>query len=193
MEMVRVLNYFKKLLFSFYIFFYLLGNGKTRRSRDYIKQTSNSTSESEDEFMGATTRRAWTDICKVPSSHSEDETNDKKKKLNKSKKTVAAKKAVAKGRIRKPKLKRPLKISGLDLLHSQTLFSTSDQAIGIRLPAAAGCIDEQLTNYAGTMTHEELDVPDPSTEPPYGLKILLDVYKTQFMNFLENMRSASFK
>jgi len=143
--------------------------------------------------MGATTRRTWTDICKVPSSHSEDETNDKKKKLNKSKKTAAAKKAVAKGRIRKPKLKRPLKISGLDLLHSQTLFSTSDQAIGIRLPAAAGCIDEQLTNYAGTMTHEELDVPDPSTEPPYGLKILLDVYKTQFMNFLENMRSASFK
>lgn len=143
--------------------------------------------------MGATTRRAWTDICKVPSSHSEDETNDKKKKMNKSKKTVAAKKAVSKGRIRKPKLKRPLKISGLDLLHSQTLFSTSDQAIGMRLPAAAGCIDEQLTNYAGTMTHEELDVPDPSTEPPYGLKILLDVYKAQFMSFLDNMRSASFK
>ncbi|KAL7039033.1 hypothetical protein ACKWTF_009773 [Chironomus riparius] len=170
------------------------GNGKTRRSRDYNKQTSNSTSESEDEFMaGATTRRTWTDICKVVSSHSEDETNDKKKKLNKGKKTVAAKKAVAKGRIRKPKLKRPIKISGLDLLHSQTLFSTSDQAIGIRLPAAAGCIDEQLTNYAGTMTHEELDVPDPSTEPPYGLKILLDVYKAQFMSFLDNMRSASFK
>ena len=129
--------------------------------------------------MGTTTRRAWTDFCKVPSSQSEDETNDKKKKLTKSKKTAASKKAVAKGRIRKPKLKRPLKISGLDLLHSQTLFSTSDQAIGLRLPAATGCIDEQLTNYAGTMTHEELDVPDPSREPPYGLKILLDVYKAQ--------------
>lgn len=90
-------------------------------------------------------------------------------------------------------MKRPLKISGLDLLHSQTLFSTSDQAIGMRLPPAQGCVDEQLTNYAGTMTHEELDVPDPTTEPPYALKILLDVYKAQFMSFIDQMRSNSFK
>lgn len=171
-----------------------LGNGKTRRSRDYNKQNSISSSESEDEFMNAAnTRKGWAEFCKARSSQSEDETNDKnKKKLPKSKK-IPPKKQVAKGRIRKPKLKRPLKISGLDLLHSQTLFSTSDQAIGMRLPPAAGCIDEQLTNYAGTMTHEELDVPDPSTEPPYALKILLDVYKAQIMSFLENMRSNSFK
>lgn len=171
-------------------FVFFLGNGKTRRSRDYNKQASLSSSESEEEILTATARKGWAEFCKVQSSQSEDEA-DKKKKLGKSKKTAVKK--VSKGRIRKPKMKRQLKISGLDLLHSQTLFSTSDQAIGMRLPPAAGCVDEHLTNYAGTMTHEELDVPDPSTEPPYALKILLDVYKAQFMSFIDTMRSNAFK
>jgi [histone H3]-lysine79 N-trimethyltransferase len=171
----------------------IVGNGnKTRRSRDFNKQTSSSTTDSDEDFTETTTRRAWSDFCKGRSSQSEDETIEKKKKLGKTKKISAPKKA-GKGRNKKPKLKRALKISGLDLLHSQTLFSTSDQAIGLRLPPAAGCIDEALTNYAGTMIHEELDVPSTSTEIPYSLKILLDVYKAQFMSFLESMKSSAFK
>jgi [histone H3]-lysine79 N-trimethyltransferase len=102
--------------------------------------------------------------------------------------------AAAAGRIRKPKLKRALKITGLDLLHSQTCFSTSDKAIGMRLPPAAGCVDEQLSKYVGTMIHEELDdIPPTTNDIPYALKILLDVYKNQFMSFIESMKSSAFK
>lgn len=170
----------------------VLGNGtKSRRSRDMNKQHSGSTTETDDEFTGTTTRKAWSDYCKGKSSQSEDDLrSEKKKKLARTKKLPASKK-VSKGRIRKPK--RPIKITGLDLLHTRTLFSTSDQAIGMRLPPAAGCIDEQLTRYAGTMIHEELDVPAAPSETPYALKILLDVYKAQFMNFLDSMKSSSFK
>lgn len=138
----------------------------------------------------ATNRKTWSDFVKEKSSQSEDDfRSDKKKKLAKAKKAVVKK--VPKGRIRKPK--RPLKIDGLDLLHTRTLFSTSDQAIGMRLPPAQGCIDEHLAAYAGTMIHEELDIPSTSTETPYALKILLDVYKAQFMGYLESMKSSAFK
>lgn len=139
---------------------------------------------------GTTTRRAWSDICKGRSSQSEDEFRTDKKKLTKIKKVIIIKKN-PKGRVRKPR--RPIKITGLDLLHSQTLFSTSDQAIGSRLPPAAGCVDERLTNYAGTMIHEELEFSTVSKETPYALKILLDVYRNQFMSYLESMKSPPFK
>lgn len=163
---------------------------KSRRNRDLSKQNSGSTTESDDEFQGTTTRRAWSDFCKGRSSQSEDDLrSEKKKKMAKTKK--AALKKNPKGRIRKPK--RPLKIDGLDLLHSRTLFSTSDQAIGMRLPPAAGCIDEHLASFAGTMIHEELDVSSAPTETPYAVKILLDVYRAQFMNYLESMKSSAFK
>lgn len=167
------------------------GNGatKSRRSRDLNKQNSGSTSDSDYEFGGTTTRRAWSDICKGRSSQSEDELRVDKKKFIKSKKVAVVKKN-PKGRVRKPK--RPVKITGLDLLHSQTLFSTSDQAIGSRTAPAAGCIEEHLSNYAGTMIHEELEYTPP-TETPYALKILLDVYRNQFMNFIESMKSPPFK
>lgn len=63
----------------------------------------------------------------------------------------------------------------------------------MRLPPAAGCIDEHLASFAGTMIHEELDMPAAPTEIPYALKILLDVYRNQFMSYLESMKSSSFK
>lgn len=177
------------------------GNNKTRRSRDFNKQNSGSTTDSDDEFVsGTTTRRAWSDYCKGRSSQSEDEVIEKKKKVSRAKRVPGPKPKVPKptplsaaGRIRKRGLKRPPKIDGLDLLHTETLFSTSDQAIGLRLPPAAGCVDEHLTNYVGTMIHEELDVPPAHSEVPYALKILLDVYKAQFMSFLDSMKSSQFK
>lgn len=178
---------------------YLFSANGSKPRRTY-KHNSGSGSDSDDDFLtGTTTRRAWSDYCKGKSSQSEDEILEKKKKITKgrkmpTKKATKAAQAAGAGRVRKPKLKRPLKISGLDLLHSQTCFSTSDQAIGLRLPPAAGCIDEQLSRYVGTMRHEELDdIPQQSNEIPYALKILLDVYKTQFMTFLESMKSSAFK
>lgn len=97
------------------------------------------------------------------------------------------------GRVKKGRQRRALKINGLDLLHSETLLSTSDQAIGKRLPPAPGCVDQLLTSLAGDMQHTELDIPEAPSETPYGLQILLDLYKTQFMKAIESMRKSSYK
>lgn len=97
------------------------------------------------------------------------------------------------GRVKKGRQRRALKINGLDLLHSETLLSTSDQAIGKRLPPAPGCVDQLLTSLAGDMQHTELDIPEAPSETPYGLQILLDLFKTQFMKAIESMRKTSYK
>jgi [histone H3]-lysine79 N-trimethyltransferase len=170
------------------------------------------TSDSDGEVTGPTTRRAWSDWCssKDKSSQSEEENNNstpastrssaaaaaaglparpvnttkKRKKLtrvkstnnsSKPQSTATAAQKKQRGRVKKGK-RRVLKITGLDLLHSHTLMSTSEQAIGKRLPAAKGCVDQQLTTLAGDMQHEELDIP-PVAETPYALQILLDLYK----------------
>ncbi|XP_058821838.1 histone-lysine N-methyltransferase, H3 lysine-79 specific [Topomyia yanbarensis] len=97
------------------------------------------------------------------------------------------------GRVKKGRQRRALKINGLDLLHSETLLSTSEQTIGKRLPPAPGCVDQLLTSLAGDMQHSELDIPDAPSETPYGLQILLDLYKAQFMKTIEAMRKPAYK
>lgn len=95
--------------------------------------------------------------------------------------------------VKKGRQRRALKINGLDLLHSETLLSTSDQAIGKRLPPAPGCVDQLLTSLAGDMQHNELDIPEAPSETPYALQILLDLFKTQFMKAIESFRKPSYK
>lgn len=97
------------------------------------------------------------------------------------------------GRVKKGRQRRVLKINGLDLLHSETLLSTSDQTIGKRLPPAPGCVDQLLTSLAGDMQHTELDIPEAPSETPYALQILLDLYKAQFMKTIEAMRKPAYK
>ncbi|XP_049538313.1 histone-lysine N-methyltransferase, H3 lysine-79 specific isoform X3 [Anopheles darlingi] len=97
------------------------------------------------------------------------------------------------GRVKKGRQRRPLNIAGLDLLHNETLLSTSEQAIGKRLPPAPGCVDQLLTSLAGDMQHNELDIPEAPSETPYALQILLDLYKSQFMKAIEAMRKPSYK
>lgn len=89
--------------------------------------------------------------------------------------------------------KRNFKIVGLDLLHSHTLSSTSTQVMGKRLPPAPGCVDQQLTSLTGNMTHEELDIPTAPSDTPYALQILLELFRNQFMQQLEQMRTPSCK
>ncbi len=159
-------------------------NGKMKRENSK-QNNSGSTTDSDDDFHGPTTRRAWSDWCsnKERSSQSEEENSrggslaafPKKKKITKSKIQKPQKKK--KGNVKKAKAKRTLKITGLDLLHSHTMMSTSEQKIGKRLPPASGCIDEHLTSFTGTMHHEELDIPVQPKETPYALKILLDLFR----------------
>lgn len=97
------------------------------------------------------------------------------KKTRKAKGTVkTAQQKKNKGRLKKTKPKKIIKINGLDLLHSETLISTSSAAIGMRLPPAAGCFDEQLASFAGNMIHEEVDIPGAPTDT---LTIILDIFK----------------
>ncbi|XP_049280013.1 histone-lysine N-methyltransferase, H3 lysine-79 specific isoform X1 [Anopheles funestus] len=230
------------------------GSHSTRSSRSRKDQSNHhpktitnddSTSESDTDVVGPTTRKAWSDWnsgkeCKT--SPSEEENNNspvlrngripvatkKRRKITRTKATgkkseLAAASAAAnremgvgtsastaaaaaaaaaaamvggkkRGRVKgKGRQRRPLNIAGLDLLHNETLLSTSDQMIGKRLPPAPGCVDQQLTSLAGDMQHNELDIPDAPSETPYALQILLDLYKAQFMKTIEAMRKPSYR
>lgn len=89
-----------------------------------------------------------------------------------------------KGRgVKKAKPKKAINISGLDLLHSQTLLSTSPQALGKKPPPAPGCVDQHLSSLSlalqphSTSVHEELSIPAAPSATPYALQILLDLYR----------------
>lgn len=197
---------------------YVVGRSGSRDKGKRVTLIDETSTESETgDVTGATTRKAWSDYCKGKSSQSEEENNNahrssstnglakKRRKITRPKtanqtnrslqqaQQAQAQKKPKGGRVKKGKAKRPLRISGLDLLHNQTLLSTSEALIGKKLPPARGCIDQQLSSIAGTMTHEELEIPVAPLETPYALQILMDVFKTQMMNFLNNMRTPSYK
>uniref|UniRef100_A0A336LMV9 Histone-lysine N-methyltransferase, H3 lysine-79 specific n=1 Tax=Culicoides sonorensis TaxID=179676 RepID=A0A336LMV9_CULSO len=194
---------------------YVVGRSGSRDKGKRVTLMDDTSTESENgDVTGATTRKAWSDYCKGKSSQSEEENNNahrssstnglakKRRKItrpktanqtNRSLQQAQAQKKTKGGRVKKGKAKRPLRITGLDLLHNQTLLSTSEALIGKKLPPARGCIDQQLSSIAGTMTHEELEIPVAPLETPYALQILMDVFKTQMMNFLNNMRSPLYK
>ncbi|XP_060516339.1 histone-lysine N-methyltransferase, H3 lysine-79 specific [Cylas formicarius] len=196
-------------------------NGRGAREkakRDLSKQlvadsTSDSDFDDQDSNYGPTTRKAWSDYCsnKGKSSQSEEESSNSKfkrqpKKLRR--KIIRGKqgpnqqdkqnlKATAKprrGRVKKAKPKKAIKINGLDLLHSETLLSTSPQAIGKKLPPAPGCVDQQLTTLSSdVITHNELDIPADPSETPYGLQVLLDMFRAQYMQMLGQMKNSNYK
>lgn len=77
--------------------------------------------------------------------------------------------------------KRKIQITGLELLHTQTLLSTQTASEGQKLPPAPGCIDQQLTwinSVPGTIpVHEEIPpsqaiLADDATKVPYGLTVM---------------------
>jgi len=102
-----------------------------------------------------------------------------------------------KGRIARQKKKKTIKINGLDLLHSETLLSTSNQMQGQKLPPAPGCVDQQLTSLVlaeaavPAVVHSEVE-PKNSKEP-YGLQVLLDSVRTSYMQFIHHMQTPDFK
>ncbi|XP_021930748.1 histone-lysine N-methyltransferase, H3 lysine-79 specific-like isoform X3 [Zootermopsis nevadensis] len=193
-------------------------------SRDSDDSTSVATMSSRSRVVtGPTTRRAWSDWCsnsnKGKSSQSEEENNNSSsngksrsrppKKLRRklpraggkttpmmqqTRVTAQAKKG-ARGRVKKGKPKKTIKINGLDLLHSQTLLSTSPQAIGKKPPPAPGCVDQQLTSLTlnSNSVHTELDIPPAPADTPYALQILLDMYRAQFLQMVEMMKSPRYR
>ncbi|XP_049817740.1 histone-lysine N-methyltransferase, H3 lysine-79 specific isoform X3 [Aethina tumida] len=191
-------------------------NGRTSRAkRETTKQITADDSSSvsdfddhEDSAYGPTTRKAWSDYCstKGKSSQSDDDAPVKSKRQpkklrrkvsrkdqNQDKAQKTAPKA-RRGRVKKAKPKKQIKINGLDLLHNQTLLSTSPQAIGKKLPPAPGCVDQQLTTLSSeVIVHNELEIPEAPSETPYGLQVLLDMFRVQYMQMINQMRNPNYK
>lgn len=98
------------------------------------------------------------------------------------------------GRMKKTKPKKTIKITGLDLLHTETLLSTSVEAIGKKLPPAPGCVDQQLTTLSSdVIIHNELDIPLEPAATPYGLQMLLDMFRVQYMQTIAQMKNPFYK
>jgi hypothetical protein len=91
-----------------------------------------------------------------------------------------------------PRNKRKIQITGLDLLHTQTLLSTTSPQ-GQKLPPAPGCIDQQLpwNILPGAIpVHEEIPPNQPivandATNVPRALQVL-------FFNFVFYDNSIEF-
>ena len=152
-----------------------------RAKRDLSRQLDNSPNNSEQQNTN---------------SDSDDEEHTTKsrrtkmrRKLNRKASGGGSRPAATRGRqrgrgIKKTKPKKAINISGLDLLHSQTLLSTSPQATGKKPPPAPGTVDQQLTSLSLTSlqsnaasVHEELSIPAAPNDTPYALQILLDLYR----------------
>ncbi|XP_025197414.1 histone-lysine N-methyltransferase, H3 lysine-79 specific [Melanaphis sacchari] len=129
-------------------------------------------------------------------SHSETTVSEKKtvEKIAKGKRVVSTnRKQKAK---RKPP-KRNVKISAsLNLLHSETVLSTTPEvSMSIKEPPK-GCVDHTLTSITGVgagyaATHTEL--PPPTGDIPYSLQLLLDDYKEGFMNMINMFKTQKFR
>lgn len=129
-------------------------------------------------------------------SHSEAAVVEKKivEKVAKGKRTNST--------TRKPKAKRKapkrnIKISAsLNLLHSETVLSTTPEvSMSIKEPPK-GCVDHTLTSITGVgagyaATHTEL--PPPAGDIPYSLQLLLDDYKEGFMNMINMFKTQKFR
>lgn len=66
-------------------------------------------------------------------------------------------------------------------------------AIGKKLPPAPGCVDQQLTTLSTDLIHTELEIPQAPAETPYALQILLDIYRLQFMQMIDQMKNDKYK
>lgn len=73
------------------------------------------------------------------------------------------------------------------------LKTTLSPANGKKLPPAPGCVDQQLTALSTDMVHNELDIPQAPAKTPYALQILLDMYRVQYMNMIDQIKSPTYK
>lgn len=69
-------------------------------------------------------------------------------------------------------------------------------ASGKKLPPAPGCVDQQLTSLTTSTAktvHEELDIPPAPAETPYALQVLLDLFRSQFIDAIDQMKKPNYK
>lgn len=72
-------------------------------------------------------------------------------------------------------------------------------AIGKKLPPAPGCVDQQLTSLRVMPSvelsdlHNELDIPPAPADTPYALQLLLDMFRAQYLQMVDLMKSPQHK
>ncbi|VVC26314.1 Hypothetical protein CINCED_3A017653 [Cinara cedri] len=130
-------------------------------------------------------------------SHSEVTVTEKKtleNNITKAKRTISN---VRKQKAKRKPPKRNVKISAsLNLLHSETVLSTTPEvSMSIKEPPK-GCVDHTLTSITGVgagyaATHNEL--PPPTGDIPYSLQLLLDDYKKGFMDMINVFKTQKFR
>lgn len=166
------------------------GGGDNRAKRDlsrqldsspnHFDQNSNSDSDNDD-LMERKTARSRQQSNKMRKTFKKKANNSSA--MSRTASTRGRGQARGRGGPRKTKPKKAINITGLDLLHSQTLLSTSPQAMGKKPPPAPGCVDQQLSSLSLALqpnamaVHEELSIPAAPAATPYALQILLDLYR----------------
>jgi len=128
-------------------------------------------------------------------SHSEATITEKKiVKVTKGKKAVSINR---KQKTKRKPFKRNVKISAsLNLLHSETVLSTTPEvSMSIKEPPK-GCVDHTLTSITGVgagyaAIHTEL--PPPTGDIPYSLQLLLNDYKEGFMKMINMFKTQKFR
>lgn len=129
-------------------------------------------------------------------NRSHSETTEKKtvENITKAKRTISN---VRKQKSKRKPPKRNVKISAsLNLLHSETVLSTTPEvSMSIKEPPK-GCVDHILTSITGVgagyaATHTEL--PPPTGDIPYSLQLLLDDYKKGFVDMINMFKTMKFR
>ncbi|XP_043197313.1 histone-lysine N-methyltransferase, H3 lysine-79 specific-like isoform X2 [Amphibalanus amphitrite] len=107
--------------------------------------------------------------------------------------TVPLKRA-APGKGKKPGRKRKYNITGLDVLHDETLRSTTSLVTAPE-QVAPGTVDQKLSSVAvgAVLSHDELPPEITAGEVPYGLQLLLDSIRQQYMQFIKHMQTHEFR
>ncbi|GFS94464.1 histone-lysine N-methyltransferase, H3 lysine-79 specific [Nephila pilipes] len=173
-------------------------------SNPCILDSSSNDSKEESSLSGPTTRKAWSDWCsnKITKSNSlnnsgqdSNEENEPAKRncisndgiLKSQRKLRRSERKRGPGRPKKnaskSKRNKPLKFSGLDLLHAQTILSTSNSA---NSDPAPGCIDQKLCNTTPV-------VQTPIEESTVAIERFLYLQKRLMVDFISFMKSGGYR
>nr|XP_015904876.1 uncharacterized protein LOC107437400 isoform X2 [Parasteatoda tepidariorum] len=175
---------------------------KTGISNPCILDSSSNDSKEENSLSGPTTRKAWSDWCsnKIKASSGNNSGQDSNEENEPIKRTcTASNKGIKARKLRRSERKRgpgrpkknaaksrrnkPLKFTGLDLLHAQTILSTSNSANST--DPAPGCVDQKLNDTPSVVEKE--------IEPTLPIERLLEMQKKLMIDFLNYMKSPDYR
>ncbi|XP_026758650.2 histone-lysine N-methyltransferase, H3 lysine-79 specific isoform X1 [Galleria mellonella] len=172
-------------------------NGRTRARAAVAKRrvARRSSDESDEESSGTDDAppgpepapREWG----APWASSSDSNRSRRSTSKRSASAGGARRRAARAKRRRG---APPSIAGLDLLHSTTLASTLRNGAVTAPPP--GCVEQRLSALGVQLQpadrlHSELDIPR-SPHTPYSLQLLLDMFRDQYLAFINRMNSPEY-